>query len=241
MRLAIHEFGSGERTAAVIHGISGSGLLWQDFAERLSHRHGMRVLAVDLRGHGSSPRAEQYRLQDFRQDLIDTLPQGLDVAIGHSLGGRALADAVDALNPRRAIYLDPALDVDAGPAGRHLLTWPVTGPIVARMLSIIDPAVPAAGKRRLRASTRRWDRGMARKVAQELDARRVVPSAPAVPSTIVKATQSSLLRVPYLDRLASLGWDVRQFVSRHEMHLLKPQELLALLDDVLHVRPLALA
>ncbi|RCL87121.1 MAG: alpha/beta fold hydrolase, partial [Microbacterium sp.] len=111
--MAVHEFGSGDRTAAIVHGISGSGLLWQDFAERLSRRHGMRVLAVDLRGHGSSPRSEHYRLRDFTDDLVETLPTDLDLAIGHSLGGRALADAAERLQPHRAIYLDPALDVDA--------------------------------------------------------------------------------------------------------------------------------
>ncbi|MEC8763425.1 MAG: alpha/beta fold hydrolase, partial [Actinomycetota bacterium] len=79
MRLAVHEFGSGDRTAAIVHGISGSGLLWQDFAERLSRRHGMRVLAVDLRGHGSSPRSEHYRLRDFTDDLVETLPTDLDL------------------------------------------------------------------------------------------------------------------------------------------------------------------
>lgn len=189
VRLAVHEFGSGDRTAAIVHGISGSGLLWQDFAERLSRRHGMRVLAVDLRGHGSSPRSEHYRLRDFTDDLVETLPTDLDLAIGHSLGGRALADAAERLQPHRAIYLDPALDVDAGVAGRRLLTYRMAGPVVARMLSVVDPAVPAPLRRRLRASTRRWDRFMALSVVQELDAHRVEPAAPPVPSTIVKGDE----------------------------------------------------
>lgn len=243
MRLAVHEFGSGERTAAIVHGISGSGLLWQDFAERLSRRHRMRVLAVDLRGHGSSPRAEHYRLRDFTDDLVESLPDDLDIAIGHSLGGRALADAAERLKPGRAIYLDPALDVDAGVAGRRLLTYRMTGPIVARMLSVVDPAVPAPLRRRLRASTRRWDSAMALAVVRELDAHRVEPAPPPVPSTVVKATKSSLLRHRYLDRLTAHGWDVREFFSRHEMQLLKPEALLDALEDVLiaPVRALATA
>lgn len=233
MRLAIHEFGSGDRTAAVIHGISGSGLLWQDFSERLSRRYGFRVLAVDLRGHGSSARADHYRLHDFSTDLLQSLPQGLDLAIGHSLGGRVLADAAAALRPARAIYLDPALDVDAGVAGRRLMTLRMAGPVVARMLSVVDPAVPAPLRRRLRASTRRWDRMMALSVARELDAYRIVPMTPPVPSTVVKATKSSLLRRGYLERLADHGWDVREFPSRHELQLIKPEEVLDSLDDVL--------
>lgn len=241
VRLAVHEFGSGDRTAAIVHGISGSGLLWQDFAERLSRRHGMRVLAVDLRGHGSSPRSEHYRLRDFTDDLVETLPTDLDLAIGHSLGGRALADAAERLQPHRAIYLDPALDVDAGVAGRRLLTYRMAGPVVARMLSVVDPAVPASLRRRLRASTRRWDRFMALSVVQELDAHRVEPAAPPVPSTIVKATKSRLLRGRYLERLKAYGWDVREFLSRHEMQLLKPEALLDALEDVLRAPTRALS
>ncbi|OJW00647.1 MAG: hypothetical protein BGO47_02280 [Microbacterium sp. 67-17] len=227
--MAVHEFGSGDRTAAIVHGISGSGLLWQDFAERLSLRHGMRVLAVDLRGHGSSPRSEHYRLRDFTDDLVETLPTDLDLAIGHSLGGRALADAAAQLQPHRAIYLDPALDVDAGVAGRRLLTYRMAGPVVARMLSVVDPAVPAR------------DRFMALSVVQELDAHRVEPAPPPVPSTIVKATKSRLLRSRYLERLKAYGWDVREFLSRHEMQLLKPEALLDALEDVLRAPTRALS
>lgn len=241
VRLAVHEFGSGERTAAIVHGISGSGLLWQDFAERLSRRHRMRVLAVDLRGHGSSPRADHYRLRDFSDDLVETLPSELDLAIGHSLGGRVLADAAAQLQPGHAVYLDPALDVDAGVAGRRLLTYRMAGPVVARMLSVVDPAVPAPLRRRLRASTRRWDRLMAVSVVRELDAHRVEPAPPPVPSTVVKATKSRLLRGRYLERLTAHGWDVREFLSRHEMQLLKPEALLDALDDVLRAPSRALS
>ncbi|MBN9607393.1 MAG: alpha/beta fold hydrolase [Actinomycetales bacterium] len=233
MRLAVHEFGEGDRTAAIVHGISGSGILWQDFAERLARRHRFRVLAVDLRGHGDSARAAHYRLRDFAADLLETLPPGLDLALGHSLGGRVLADAAASLAPRRAVYLDPAFDVDAGVAGRRLLAYRLTAPILARLLSLVDPAVPAPLRRRLRASTRRWDRGMALSVVRELDARRIPPAAPPVPSTVVRATRSNLLRPGYLAGLAEHGWDVREFRARHDLHLLAPEALLDALDDVL--------
>jgi len=76
---------------------------------------------------------------------------------------------------------------------------------------------------------------------QELDAHRVEPAPPPVPSTIVKATKSRLLRARYLERLRGYGWDVREFLSRHEMQLLKPEALLDALEDVLRAPTRALS
>ena len=67
------------------------------------------VTLVDLRGHGDSPRADRYRVSDFVGDLVDTLPTGLDLLVGQSLGGRAGMLALPRLTPKRFIGLDPAL------------------------------------------------------------------------------------------------------------------------------------
>jgi pimeloyl-ACP methyl ester carboxylesterase len=61
----------------------------------------------DLRGHGLSPRGD-YAPQLWADDLVDSLPRGADLAIGHSLGGMALSLAVSALEPSRAVFVDPA-------------------------------------------------------------------------------------------------------------------------------------
>lgn len=106
MRLHTHEWGSGDRVAALIHGIMSDHRTWRRVGPALAER-GYRVIAVDLRGHGKSPRGE-YGARIFADDLVDTLPTGMEVAIGHSLGGMALSLAVDRLRPRRAVYSDPA-------------------------------------------------------------------------------------------------------------------------------------
>src|ERR1700678_1750360 len=109
MRLALHTWGSPDagKTALLIHGVMSSYGSWVRVAPELAGR-GYYVIAPDLRGHGNSPHADSYTSEDFAGDLVESLPEGADVAIGHSLGGRSLLLAVDALAPARAVYSDPA-------------------------------------------------------------------------------------------------------------------------------------
>ncbi|WP_129669374.1 alpha/beta fold hydrolase [Phytoactinopolyspora endophytica] len=106
MRLHTRTWGEGERTTVLVHGIMSDSRTWQVVAPRIAER-GYRVVGVDLRGHGRSGRG-RYSPQDWADDLVETLPSGPDVAIGHSLGAVALALAVDRLRPGRAAYVDPA-------------------------------------------------------------------------------------------------------------------------------------
>ena len=107
MKLNTREWGSGDRTALLVHGIMSDSRTWRRVGPALAER-GYRVIAVDLRGHGGSDRAEQYTPADYADDLVQTLPQGAELAIGHSLGGLTLSRAVDRLRPQRAVYSDPA-------------------------------------------------------------------------------------------------------------------------------------
>jgi len=80
---------------------------------------GWRADAVDLRGHGTAPRALDYRLAAYAADLAATRPESLasaeagtwDLVIGHSLGGAAsvLATADHPSWTRRLILIDPAI------------------------------------------------------------------------------------------------------------------------------------
>ncbi|MEU3791621.1 alpha/beta fold hydrolase [Streptomyces fructofermentans] len=126
MQLNTRTWGSGDRTAVLVHGIMSDSRTWRRVGPALADR-GYRVVAVDLRGHGASPRGE-YSPAHFARDLVDTLPGRADVAIGHSLGGLALSLAVDRLRPRRAVYCDPVwatsapggtVDAAAFVAGKH--------------------------------------------------------------------------------------------------------------------------
>jgi pimeloyl-ACP methyl ester carboxylesterase len=80
---------------------------------------GWRADAVDLRGHGTAPRALDYRLAAYAADLAVTRPESVagagagtwDLVIGHSLGGAAsvIATAGDPSWTRRLILIDPAI------------------------------------------------------------------------------------------------------------------------------------
>src|SRR2546422_571689 len=111
MKLHVREWGSGDRLAVLVHGITSDSRSWLRVGPALVER-GYRVLAPDLRGHGQSPRGE-YTPQAWADDLVETVPSHPEVAIGHSLGGLVLALAAERLRPRRAVYEDPAWRVHA--------------------------------------------------------------------------------------------------------------------------------
>jgi pimeloyl-ACP methyl ester carboxylesterase len=116
VRLAIRSWGEGDRIAVLVHGASGDAESMRPLGEALAGR-GYRVLAPDLRGHGASPRGGPYTLQGLADDLVESLPVGVELAAGHSLGGKVLPWAVRALAPQRVIYLDPAWIAPPAPPG----------------------------------------------------------------------------------------------------------------------------
>ncbi|GAB3273773.1 alpha/beta fold hydrolase [Kineosporia babensis] len=107
MKLAVKEWGSGPRRALLIHGATSTKETMTPLAEELVQR-GYRVIAPDLRGHGESPRGEHYALQALADDVVETVGEPVELAVGHSLGGKVLPWAVKDLKARRALYLDPA-------------------------------------------------------------------------------------------------------------------------------------
>ncbi|WP_079043941.1 alpha/beta fold hydrolase [Streptomyces kanamyceticus] len=111
MKLHTHEWGTGDRVALLVHGIMSDHRTWRRVGPAIAER-GYRVIGVDLRGHGESGRGA-YGAEIFADDLVETLPVGADLAIGHSLGGMALALAVERLAPQRAVYSDPAWTLGA--------------------------------------------------------------------------------------------------------------------------------
>ncbi|HEX4215920.1 MAG TPA: alpha/beta hydrolase [Candidatus Dormibacteraeota bacterium] len=216
MKLNVREWGEGDRLAILIHGITSDSRAWVRVGPALAER-GYRVLAPDLRGHGQSPRGE-YCPRQWASDLAESVPSGADVAIGHSLGGMALALAVDDLKPRRAVYEDPAWITGGGTAGR--------AEVVARF---------AAGKNRTVESLRQesprwtdadiegavaaaalWDESSSEVAATGWD---VMPERAVVPSLVLLADPSQLIPPERAEELRRRGFEVRTVAGTgHSIH-----------------------
>ncbi len=92
--LSYSEFGDTAATPdtpalLIVHGLYGSGRNWGVIAKRLSDSR--RVITVDMRNHGDSPRAETQGYPDMAADLAEVVGEigvPMDVC-GHSMGGKA--------------------------------------------------------------------------------------------------------------------------------------------------------
>ncbi|MFE2227591.1 alpha/beta fold hydrolase [Streptomyces kronopolitis] len=206
MRLYTHEWGAGERIAVLVHGLMSDHRTWHRVGPALAGR-GYRVLAVDLRGHGRSPRGD-YGPELFADDLVETLPAAPELALGHSLGGLALSLAVERLRPRRAVYSDPA--------------WSLAG-----LGQSVDPALFVAFKRADRARVRmfnpRWseaDLDIELATVADWDSATALalsaghredrtPHKAVVPSLVQFAGEGFLFSAPAAAELTDRGFEVR--------------------------------
>lgn len=112
MRLHLHEWGDPAAPPLVcLHGVTSHGGRFRRLAEHLGGR--FHVLAPDLRGHGRSSWDPPWSLDAHLADVVETAGVERGVWVGHSFGGRLLAELA-AREPRRvsrAVLLDPALQV----------------------------------------------------------------------------------------------------------------------------------
>lgn len=239
MKLHTRTIGSGSRTAALVHGASMNGDAWGDFIPYLE-KYDLTLILVDQRGHGDSPRADSYRVEDFAQDLVDTLPKGLDFLIGQSLGGLTGAWASAELQPKRYIGVDPALRM------KPMQAWliPLVGrlqkgaPLWLMRVLGVGRNMPPGARERVRAQWDKWDETSLRDIKSSYDARPFPAAPPAVPSTIVLAGPSFAVTPEFADELRAAGWDIRVMPGvGHDLHIEDPAGLAAILDDVLAEAP----
>jgi len=113
VRLHVHEWGDPQGEPLVcLHGVTGYAGVFQRLAEERWNKR--RVLAFDLRGHGSSGWEPPWTFATHVTDLAETCAAlGLSTAdwVGHSFGGRLVLELA-AAHPRlvrRAGLLDPAI------------------------------------------------------------------------------------------------------------------------------------
>jgi lipase len=113
--LHVHSFGPADgRPVLALHGVTGHGARWRVLADALP---GVRLIAVDLRGHGRSPWAPPWRIEQHVADalaVLDALGLPRVAVAGHSFGG-AIAVHLARTAPERVerlVLLDPAIGLD---------------------------------------------------------------------------------------------------------------------------------
>ncbi|WP_405833198.1 MULTISPECIES: alpha/beta fold hydrolase [unclassified Streptomyces] len=216
MQLHTHTWGEGDRIALLIHGLMADHRTWRRVGPALAD-HGYRVIAVDLRGHGASDRGA-YSPELYADDVVETLPAGAELAIGHSLGGLALSLAADRLKPRRAVYSDPGWHLAAPAEG--------FGPeLLARFKTATREEIRAMSPRwedvdvdiEL-ATLALWDEQTALNLAPLLGVD-LMPAAPVVPSLVQLADPSQLISEERAQLLKSRGFQVRTVAGAgHTIH-----------------------
>ncbi len=101
------------RRALLIHGLGSNGALMWRYGVALADA-GWRADAIDLRGHGTAPRALDYTIAAYAADIVRTGAYDhapWDLVIGHSLGGAAatVASADAPAWTRRLVLIDPGI------------------------------------------------------------------------------------------------------------------------------------
>ena len=127
--------------AVLVHGVTSSSRTWWRVGPALAAR-GFRVVAVDLRGHGASPRAAAgLAAADLAADVAETLAQGAAAAGPGALG--AAVPAGVASGPRAST---PVVDLLVGHSLGALVALELLAarPGFARRLVVEDPPGPGS-------------------------------------------------------------------------------------------------
>jgi pimeloyl-ACP methyl ester carboxylesterase len=233
VRLRTVEWGAGERLAVLLHGMMGSAEQYWQVGPALADR-GCRAIAVDLPGHGRSPAAPRADLELFASSVVETVGVQPELAIGHSLGGVVLAEALPLLKPSRAVYVDipltegsgvvedPTARFEAGRAERTVEKLRVTRPAWSEK----DRQVEAEAARRFDVATA---------VALELSCVEKPPTQPSsadVPSLVIRADPSRFVSAARAAELETLGFEVRSVAGAgHSIWYSHFPEFMAALGD----------
>jgi len=209
MKLFSREWGSGDRYAVLVHGVMSDSRNWRRVGPVLAS-HGYHVIAVDLRGHGHSRRAAEYSAELMAQDIVDTVPARPELVMGHSLGGLTVSLAVERLDPQRVVYVDPAFSC---PATNGFQRW--LAPAFLRTLA--RQSATRIAKRNPRwdpadvaievATFKAFDRAVLPVVLTPAAMR--APDVMAVPSLVILADDSRLVRPEQAEMLRDQGFTVR--------------------------------
>jgi len=247
------EIGEGP-PVVLLHGLFGAARNWGAIQRRLATRH--RVLAMDLRNHADSPRAEGMAHAATARDLAETLRQrGIPRAavLGHSLGGKvAMALALAHGQMVSRLVVADIAPVRYPPALRGYVAamraLPLTPGLTRREVdAALEPAVPEANIRAFLAQSLdfgqdppRWKLGLAEIHAAMPEIEDfAVQGRYEGPALVVAGGRSDYIRPEYQAGFRAL-FPAARFATiegaGHWVHAEKPNEFLALVEPFLGER-----
>jgi pimeloyl-ACP methyl ester carboxylesterase len=233
MRLAVHQSGAGSRTALLIHGLMSDHRAWHRVSADLERR-GFHVVAVDLAGHGGSPRAPRYSVGAWAADVLETtaplLDGAPDLVMGHSLGGLVASRVAETLHPRAAVYVDPAFGFPSGARGVLLKLLVAISPRPRRASLVrMNPKWDAVDVEIELATLAEWDK---RTILGLANTRELTPPAQvAGPSLVVLAEKSWLVSDDVADLLHASGMTVHRIAGTgHTVFRDEHQRFMALVE-----------
>jgi pimeloyl-ACP methyl ester carboxylesterase len=225
------EWGTGDRVALLLHGMQGSAQDWWQVGPALARR-GYRVIGVDLPGHGGSPPDRTITAEAAAEQVLDSVPPGPDLAIGHSMGGLVLAAVADRLDPQRAVYVDAPFRVPAF-ANRLVLTATFKAMKRDRTVENLRTDRPHWSERDREVAADAslvWDVPTAVALCLDAAGRDVTPD-PAVPSLVVLADPSEYVPPDEADRLRTMGFSAHVIAgSGHSVFFGHFDPFMAVLD-----------
>lgn len=141
--MRVHEHGAGDRVVVLLHGIPGSGAIWEAVARDLASDY--RVLVPDLLGFGESPRPSSIEAlwadaqAEALHDALKAAGVKRAVFAGHDFGGLVALKLAQHPNAQGLIaglslaatnvFCDTPI-----PLPIRAVTWPLLGPVAECVL-----------------------------------------------------------------------------------------------------------
>lgn len=219
MELHRREWGAGSRVVVLVHGLMGESRQFHQLGPMLAAR-GYRTIAVDLPGHGLSPRDPAASILNVADALVASVPRPT-VLMGHDLGAAVISAALDDLRPARCVYVDA--DVAAASPGVPPVDTRDLEAALTEQLAMAKLGRTLDNLRRSRPAWTEQDRIVQAEAARLFDVQTAVaislnaattgplPPAPKadIPSLVVLADPSHSVSPQRAQELERLGFTVR--------------------------------